>query len=125
MNLRDTTHPITITHAYRGPNMGLLCTIIHLTLKATYMVGGCFIIPILQNWKLRLNETYAVTQPGLLVEPGFRPRLPTGSMTYHKNKDSRLYIERKGKKPESPTSLDWVAGKMVMSVVLLNISVAS
>lgn len=28
------------------------------------------------------------------------------------------------RKTESPTSLDWVAGKMVMSVLLLNISVA-
>lgn len=29
------------------------------------------------------------------------------------------------KNPESSTTLDWVAGKMAMSVVLLNISVAS
>ena len=34
----------------------------------------CFIVPILQNRKLRLKEMYGVTQPGLLVRPGFRPR---------------------------------------------------
>lgn len=56
------------------------------------------------------------------MEPELGPGLLTGPLPCHKNQE---YIEHRGKEKDGITaSLDWVAGKMVMSALLLNISVA-